>query len=167
MWFRVLLALFAFHTAIGSAAESGDLVFVNGAVYTVDAARSWASAVVVVGDRIAYVGDDRKARTFIGPRTRVVELNHRMLLPGFQDSHVHPSDAPNPATALDLHGVIQREQVFDRIRQYAQAHLDKPWIVGGGWDEAAFLPTGQPTKEMRLHPSRRQRSTAYQDVPVR
>src|SRR5437868_5511587 len=134
MRLRFLSAFIAFfHAAIGTAAAPADLVFVNGAVYTVDAARSWASAVVVHGDHITYVGNDEKARSFAGPDTRVIELNHRMLLPGFQDSHVHPCDAPNPATALDLHGLIQREQVLNRIRQYAQAHPDKPWIIGAGW----------------------------------
>jgi predicted amidohydrolase YtcJ len=100
VWRRVLPAFLALsHAAIGAAASSGDLIFVNGAVYTVDATRSWASAVVVTGDRISYVGDDATARTFSGPATRIVDLKHRMLLPGFQDSHVHPAGAPNPATS--------------------------------------------------------------------
>jgi predicted amidohydrolase YtcJ len=149
VWRRVLPAFLAFsHAAIGAATSPGDLIFVNGAVYTVDAARSWASALVVTGDRISYVGDDATARTFSGPATRIIDLKHRMLLPGFQDSHVHPAGAPNPATSLDLHGLTRREQVFDRIRQYAQAHRRKSWIVGSGWDEVAFLPNGQPTRQM-------------------
>jgi predicted amidohydrolase YtcJ len=133
---------------VGSGASPGDLAFVNGAVYTVDAVRSWATAVVVTGDRITYVGNDATARAFIGPATRVVDLGHRMLLPGFQDSHAHPADVPNPATSLDLHGLTHREEVFDRVRRYARAHPEKPWIVGDGWDEVAFLPSGQPTREM-------------------
>jgi predicted amidohydrolase YtcJ len=135
-------------TVVCSAASAADLVFVNGAVYTVDAARSWASALVVTGDRITYVGDDAKARSFVGPHTRLIDLNHRMLLPGFQDSHVHPAEAPNPATSLDLRGLVRREQVLEQIRRYAHAHRDKPWVEGDGWDEAAFLPSGQPDKEM-------------------
>ena len=145
----VLLAILApFSAAIASAAPPGDLVFLNGAVYTIDAARSWASALVVTGDHITYVGDDAKAKAFIGPKTRVVDLQHRMLLPGFQDSHVHPTTVANPATALDLFGLTTREQIFEKIRQYAKEHPNKRWIVGQGWDEGAFLPSGQPTKEM-------------------
>lgn len=149
MWLRVMFSLFALTFAtLSAAANPGDIVFVNGAVYTVDAARSWASALVVSGEHIAYVGDDATARTFVGPATRVVDLRQRMLLPGFQDSHVHPEAAPNPATSLDLHGLIRREQIFERIREYAKKHPEKPWIVGDGWDEVAFLPSGQPTREM-------------------
>jgi predicted amidohydrolase YtcJ len=142
----VVVALF--YTTNVPAAGPADLVFVNGAVYTVDAARSWASALVVTGGRITYVGDDATAETFAGPGTRIIDLSHRMLLPGFQDSHVHPADAPNPVNSLDLHGLTHREQVIDRIRAYAQAHRDKAWIVGTGWDESAFLPSGQPTRQM-------------------
>jgi predicted amidohydrolase YtcJ len=145
---RALACTLSLYTAISPAAPPADLVFVNGAVYTVDAARSWATALAVNGDRIAYVGTDADARAFIGPRTRLIDLKSRMLLPGFQDSHVHPSEAPNPASSLDLHGLLQREQVFAHIREYARAHPEKSWIVGEGWDEAAFLPSGQPTREM-------------------
>ncbi len=142
----VLLALFP--TAVRAAAPAADLVFLGGAVYTVDAARTWASAVAVAHERIVYVGDDANVRQWIGPATRVVNLHGRMLLPGFQDSHVHPADAPNPATALDLHGVLDRAQVFARIRAYATSHPEKAWIVGDGWDEAAFLRGGGPTRQM-------------------
>jgi predicted amidohydrolase YtcJ len=135
-------------TALSSAASLGDLVFLNGAVYTVDPARSWASAVVVTGDHITYVGDDATAKTFIGPSTRVVDLGQRMLLPGFQDSHVHPGMTANPATSLDLHGLAHRQQIFDRIRQFAQTHREKSWIVGDGWDEVAFLPSRMPTRNL-------------------
>ena len=146
---RIALAVMALlYTTYASAAGPADLVFVNGAVYTVDAARSWASALVVTDGRITYVGDDATAETFAGPATRIVDLSHRMLLPGFQDSHVHPADAPNSVNSLDLHGLTHREQVIDRIRAYAQAHRDKGWIVGSGWDESAFLPSGQPTRQM-------------------
>ena len=129
MKLRLLACAFSLHAAT-SGALPADLVFVNGAVYTVDAARSWATALAVTGDRIAYVGTDAGARELVGPHTRLIDLNHRMLLPGFQDAHVHPSEAPNPANALDLHGLVQREQVFEHIRQFARAReaLDR----GGG-----------------------------------
>src|SRR5690242_164929 len=71
------------------AALPADLVFRNGAVYTMDAARSWATAVAVRAGRITFVGRRLPAGT-IGPRTEVVDLGGRMLLPGFQDGHVHP-----------------------------------------------------------------------------
>ena len=73
-----------------AAAEPADLVCADGAVYTVDAARSWATSVAVRSGRIVYVGIEPPAAELIGPATEVVELAGRMLLPGFQDAHVHP-----------------------------------------------------------------------------
>jgi hypothetical protein len=99
-----------------------------------------------MGGRIAYIGDDASARRFVQSGTRVVDLSGRMMLPGFQDSHVHPADVPNPANELDLHGTKDRAELLTRIRQFAQTHRDRPWITGSGWTEAAFLPSGQPSR---------------------
>jgi hypothetical protein len=73
----------------GTDSGSADLVLRGGAVYTVDAARSWAEAVAVRGNRIVYVGPEDGVSTYIGPRTRVVDLKGKMVLPGFQDAHIH------------------------------------------------------------------------------
>ncbi len=130
-WLRAVVPFAGFIcAAVAWGAPPADLVFVNGAVYTVDAARSWASAVVVTGDRIIYVGDDATARGFVGHNTRVIDLNHRMLLPGFQDSHVHPGMVPNPATSLAASTSFQHA---------------RSWILGRYWSGA---PTG-PSPECR------------------
>jgi len=131
----------------GTAAMPADLVFLDAAVYTVDAARRWATAVAVRDGKIVFVGTDAAAQPYIGPATRVLDLDGRMLLPAFQDSHAHASHVPNPANELDLDGLKDREQLFSRIREFAAAHPRKAWIVGGGWDEAAFLPSGRPTRQ--------------------
>jgi predicted amidohydrolase YtcJ len=102
----------------------------------------------VAAGRISFVGDDATAKSGVGRTTRVIDLHGRMLLPSFRDSHVHPSDSANPATSLELNGIVKRERVLEMIRRFAQAHPEKAWITGRGWDEAAFLPSGQPTREM-------------------
>jgi predicted amidohydrolase YtcJ len=76
---------------------AADILFVNGPVYTVDAARSWASAVAVKAGRIVAVGADDDARAWKGSHTEVVDLAGRMVLPGFQDAHIHP-----PASGLEM-----------------------------------------------------------------
>lgn len=127
---------------------AADTVFLNGAVYTVNATQPTAAAVAIAQGRIVYVGADDTARQYVGRKTRVIDLQGRTLLPGFQDSHLHPGDVPNPDTALDLGGLKTREEIFERIRHFAASHPGQAWIVGTGWDEAAFLPSGQPTREM-------------------
>ena len=124
-----------------AAAEPADLVFRNGGVYTVDAARSWTEAVAVSEGRIAYVGTNAGAESHVGPATRIVDLAGRMLLPGFQDSHLHPGGGLDLGK-VRLHGVFDREELFRRIAAWAEAHPERTWIEGRGWEAGAFKPRG-------------------------
>ena len=81
-------------SANGSAA---DLVITGAAVYTVDAARRWAQAVAIRDGRFVAVGPDEDVRGMVGPGTEVLDLAGRMILPGFQDAHIHP-----PASGLEM-----------------------------------------------------------------
>ncbi|MGH2629421.1 MAG: amidohydrolase, partial [Actinomycetota bacterium] len=114
--------------------------------YTVDAARSWARAVAVRGGRIVAVGTDDDVREHVGSATEVVDLGGGMLLPGFQDAHVHPVGGGLDMLRCDLHGLSTREEYLEAIRAYAAAHPDREWILGGGWSMDAF-PGGTPTAE--------------------
>ena len=111
---------------------AADLVLTGGAVYTVDAARSWAQAVAVTGGRIAAVGSDADMRPHVGPRTEVVNLRGRMVLPGFQDAHVHASGGGLERGQCDLTGEHTRQGYLAAIRGYADRNPDRPWILGGG-----------------------------------
>ena len=124
---------------------AADLVFRNGKVYTVDAARSWASAVAVRDGRIVYVGSDSLPPGTIGPRTETVDLAGRMLLPGFQDAHVHPVDSGVDLGECDLNAAETASAAADTIRAYAAAHPDRPWIRGAGWQLPLF-PQGNPSR---------------------
>ena len=126
---------------------AADLVFKHGAVYTVDAARRWAEAVAVVNGRIVFVGRDADASRWIGPKTRVVELAGRMLLPAFHDSHVHPIDGGIDSLEVDLHGLATPAEVLARVRDYAAAHPDAAWVRGSGWELPTF-PNANPTREL-------------------
>jgi hypothetical protein len=123
---------------------SADLVFVNGAVYTVDAARSWAQAVAVRAGRIVAVGSDADVKELTGAGTEVVDLAGRMLVPGFQDAHVHPVGGGVDMLQCDLHDSSTAEEYLAAIGEYAASHPDVPWILGGGWSMDAF-PGGTPT----------------------
>jgi hypothetical protein len=122
-----------------------DLLFIHGAVQTMDAARSWATSVAVGRGRIVYVGTDADATRWRGPTTRVVDLAGRMLLPGFHDSHVHPVSSGIEMARCDLTAFTTREEVFAEIRRYAAAHPKDPWIIGSGWALPIF-PGANPTR---------------------
>ena len=129
-------------------AGAADLVLRNGAVYTVDAARSWAQAVAVKDGKIVFVGRDADLGDRIGAATQVVDLEGRMLMPGMQDAHIHPISGGIEASACDLNGKRSAEEYLATIKAYADAHPDEPWILGGGWLMSAFGPGAMPAKEL-------------------
>jgi predicted amidohydrolase YtcJ len=131
-------------TAAGVASPPADLVLRGGPIYTVDAVRSWARALAVRDGALVYVGSELGVAPFIGDDTRVVELRGRMVLPAFQDAHIHALYAGTEAANFcDLSGVETQEQYLEGIAKYAQEHPDEAWIRGGGWDMNAF-PGGIP-----------------------
>jgi predicted amidohydrolase YtcJ len=125
---------------------TADLLFVNGPVYTVDAARSWASAVAVKAGTIVAVGTDDDVRGWTGSHTEVVDLAGRMLIPGFQDAHIHPPGSGLEMLRCNLSDIYALEEYERIIADYAAANPDATWILGGGWYMDVF-PGGTPTKE--------------------
>ncbi|MGW7793809.1 amidohydrolase, partial [Streptomyces tricolor] len=121
-----------------------DLLFTGGPVLTPEGRT--ATAVAVTGDRITAVGH-AEVRELAGPRTEVVDLAGRLLLPGFQDAHVHPVPAGLELSRCDLTGRTTAEATVAAVRAYADAHPEREWILGGGWSMEAFAG-GTPTKEL-------------------
>jgi predicted amidohydrolase YtcJ len=146
------LSLFAILVVLvptSSAAERhyADLVLRGGAVYTLTPAKPWAEAVAVSGGRIVFVGGDREASAFVGPRTRVVDLDGKMVLPGFHDTHVHPIDGGLEASQCTLYDFSSPDQVAEAVRAYAAAHPNDAWIRGSGWQLPVF-PDANPPKAL-------------------
>lgn len=115
-----------------------DLVLVNGIVYTVDAVRSSASALAVRNGRLCAVGTNRQVHDLVGPRTDVIDLKGRLVLPGFQDSHVHVSCGGLERSQCDLSQAHSLEQYLAIIDRYARARPELEWITGGGWSLDVF-----------------------------
>lgn len=126
--------------------QHADLAFMGGGVYTVDAARRWAQAVAVREGRIAAVGTDDDVRPLIGPRTQVVNLDGRMLLPGFQDAHIHAPSGGLDRLRIDLSEVHSLDEYRGRVRVYAEGRPEVTWVLGGGWAMDVF-PGGTPRRE--------------------
>jgi predicted amidohydrolase YtcJ len=126
--------------------QPADLVLNGGRIATMDAARSWASALAVRGGRIVGVGPDREIAPHVGAGTRVIELRGRTVTPGFQDAHVHPVHGGLARLRCELHDTRGREAYLAVIAEYARTHPDEAWIRGGGWYMDDF-PGGTPRRE--------------------
>jgi len=101
---------------------------------------------VLQADSIVYVGGDAGAEEWTGPGTRVIDLQGKMVLPGFHDSHVHPVSGGIELGQCNLNGAASASEVFQRIRAYAAANPGRTWISGGGWDLPVF-PDANPRRQ--------------------
>ncbi len=129
-----LLLAVAACTGGGTGEGTADLVLRGGTVWTGDPDRPGATAVAVDGGRIVAVGDDGEVERFVGPDTRVVELEGRTLLPGFIDSHVHFLDGGFKLAGVDLRDAATPEEFARRIGEFARSVPPGTWITGGDWD---------------------------------
>ncbi|MCX5107439.1 amidohydrolase [Streptomyces sp. NBC_00378] len=125
---------------------AADLVFTRGPVFTADPARTRATSLAVTGDRITAVGHD-EVLELIGPGTEVVDLRGKLLLPGFQDAHIHAVSGGSELAECDLSGTVGVGEYLERIRSYADAHPDRAWITGSGWSMESF-DGGLPTRQL-------------------
>ena len=120
-----------------------NFVFHNGRVYTVREAMPWAEAVVVTHNAISYVGDSAGALTFAGPDTQVIDLDGKLLMPGFVEGHIHPFLGAFLTTGVDLQ-VPTGGDALAAIAQYAKDNPNGP-VRGFGWRVDMFGPEG-PTR---------------------
>ena len=115
-----------------------DLVLTGGKVFTADAALTVAEAVAVRDGRIAWLGPAAEAADQVGPGTRVLELDGRTVLPGFQDAHCHPAESGVDLGRCALNDAHSREACLETIARYAAEHPELDWIRGSGWSIDSF-----------------------------
>lgn len=120
-----------------------DLVVRDTHVVTWDPSHPVADAIAVKGDRIVALGADDVAAV-MGPGTEVIE--GAMVLPGFQDAHVHAPFAGHNLLRVWLNDLSGKDAYLAHIAAYADSRPDLDWIVGGGWAMEHF-PGGTPRKE--------------------
>jgi hypothetical protein len=124
--------------------DFADLVITGARVWTGDASQPWSDSIAVRGDRVTALG--REAPELVGPGTRVEHSPGSLVVPGFQDAHVHAPFAGRNRLHVWLNDLAGRQAYLDHIAQYAAARPNEPWIVGGGWAMEHF-PGGTPRKE--------------------
>jgi predicted amidohydrolase YtcJ len=127
---------------------AADLIILNAEVWTVDKALPNAHAVAVLGDRIVAVGGNTEMETWRGPHTRVIDANGKLLLPGFNDAHVHFVSGGMQLDNVDLKDAASPQEFARLIGERAKARPKSEWITGGNWDETKWNPPNIPSKEL-------------------
>lgn len=127
--------------------DPADLVITDADIYTLNEESPWARGLAVRDGRIATVtSDDEELRAHVGPRTHVVSLPGRLVLPGFQDAHLHAPFAGRNRLHVALNDLDGRHAYLAAVSDYAANHPEEPWIIGGGWAMEHF-PGGLPSKD--------------------
>ena len=121
--------------------------FINGKVYTVNDKQPLAEAVVTEGNKIIFVGSNVEAQKFIDTSTEVIDLNGKLMLPGFIDNHVHFITGGFYLLGIDLRPANSTAEFKSILKEYAAKHPGK-WITGGYWNHENWEVKDLPTKEM-------------------
>jgi predicted amidohydrolase YtcJ len=124
---------------------AADLAITGATVRTMDPSSPVSDAVAVGAGRILAVGAE-DVRRAAGPGTEVLHLPGRLVIPGFQDAHVHPMWGGLERMRCDLSDLATREEYREGVARYAAEHPEAGWILGGGWSMPAF-PGGTPRRE--------------------
>ena len=153
----LLIALFLNACTAEPNHPSADQVFTHGVIYTVDKQQPWAEGLAIVGDNIAYVGTTAGLQSWIGPATRITNLQGRFLLPGFVDSHSHIFLGAAHIDDLLLDQFDPVETWLKEIGEFARLNPHRDVIVGSGFLASSFGHEG---------PSRHLIDSVVPDRPV-
>ena len=125
-----------------------DLVIVNATIRTMDTNRPLADAVAVRENRIIAVGASKEIHPLAGKQTRVIDAKGHLILPGFNDAHVHFPSGGFQLAGVDLRDANTQPEFARRIGEFAKKLPPNRWIARGDWDHERWPGAPLPTKEL-------------------
>jgi predicted amidohydrolase YtcJ len=148
---KFAIALLGLVFAIDMLAQSkpaADLIISNAKIWTGVRAHPTAQAVAVIGDRIVAIGSNSDVEILRGTATKTIDAGGKLLVPGFNDAHVHFVDGGSQLDSVQLNDVTNTNEFVRRIAEQAKKTPKGEWIKGGDWDETKWNPPNLPTKEL-------------------
>ncbi|ABF42444.1 Amidohydrolase 3 [Candidatus Koribacter versatilis Ellin345] len=143
-----LLLMLSFTACFAEERPSANTIITNAHIYTVDANHPTAESVAILGDKIVAVGTNAEIDAWRGEKTQVIDGRGHLLLPGFNDAHVHFVPGGQQLDSINLREAATpeafKQTVADRVKKTAKGE----WITGGDWDEQKWNPAVLPTKEL-------------------
>jgi len=130
------------------AQPAASLALLNGKIWTVNDAQPRAEAVACLGSRIVAVGSDDEIRKWVGAATQVIDLGGKLVLPGFNDAHVHLFSGGQNLAGVQLRDARSEDEFRLRIAKYAANQPAGRWITGGDWDHENWTPARLPTRQL-------------------
>jgi predicted amidohydrolase YtcJ len=143
-----LLTVIIIFSTIHAQKLTADLVIVNANARTLDDAKPTAQAVAVIENKIVSIGTNAEIKQLIGKQTKVIDAQGKLLLPGFNDAHVHFIEGGMGLSSVDLRDAKSPAEFTERIKNFAAKLPKGRWILGGVWDHENWTPNNLPTAAM-------------------
>ena len=145
----ILLAIVGLHLAAGQqpASVAADLVLLNGKIVTLEDAQPQAEALAVGGNRIAAIGSTTAIKRHIGQKTRVIDLQGQLVVPGFVEGHGHFTGIGLAQLNLNLMHATSWDEIVAAVEQAVKQAKPGQWIYGRGWHQEKWDTTPSPAVE--------------------
>lgn len=142
--FALVICLLGSFYSCAPAEESADFVLRNGKIVTLDEAKPEVTALAVSSGKIQALCDEEEIEAYIGENTEVIDLDGKLAVPGFIDSHAHFTSIGQAAMSLDLMHVESWEEIVSMVKQEAEKSEPGEWILGRGWHQEKWDQTPEP-----------------------
>ena len=160
----VPLVLTAGCASQGQTVSPADLVLTNGRVVTVEESQPEAQAIAVTGDRIVAVGSSGDIRPYVGPATKVVDVNGQLVIPGFVEGHGHFTGVGAAQLNLNLMNVGSWDEIVAMVAEAVKTARPGQWIRGRGWHQEKW--TAPPSPNVEGFPTHASLDRVSPDNPV-
>jgi hypothetical protein len=132
----ILLVCFSFGLFACKHGPFADRIYMNAKIWTGDSANPEVKAIAIRDSVILYVGNDYQE--YAGSETKLIDLQGKMMVPGFIDNHVHFLDGGYFLANINLRDVKSKAGFISSFRHYTDSAKDNSWIRGGNWDHEAW-----------------------------
>ena len=164
MLFGPALVLTAGCASQGQTVSPADLVLTNGRVVTVEESQPEAQAIAVTGDRIVAVGSSGDIRPYVGPATKVVDVNGQLVIPGFIEGHGHFTGVGAAQLNLNLMNARSWDEIVAMVAEAEKTARPGQWIRGRGWHQEKW--TAPPSPNVEGFPTHASLDRVSPDNPV-
>ena len=142
----LLVLLLGLAAGLLSEPPAADVVLTNGNIYTVDVRLGRVEAIAITRGKIAAVGTAEEMQHWVGPQTKVIDLEGKFVMPGFNDAHTHLANAGQGSLSVNVEGTRSIAEFQQRIRARLSEFEPGTWVVGRGWDHSLWQENRMPTK---------------------
>lgn len=146
--FFTFALLFVLSFSASAQTITADLIVINADIRTMDKAAPKAQALAVWGNKIIAIGTTADINKLKGAKTQIIDAGGKLVMPGFNDAHVHFTEGGFQLSLVDLRDAKSPQEFAARIKAFAGKLKKGEWILGGRWDHENWTPNDLPTKDL-------------------